>query len=152
MSLQHDIENAAGLDDAYRAGLQALRARDRAKIEAVPTRSLSGSVDVDSALRIRFARSPRWDYAIGWKQRNRAEYVYWVEVHPASGGRTIHEVSAKLVWLKEWLGAEGSRLGRYRRSFVWIASGKSAFQQNSPELKKLSMAGVHFAGGHYTIA
>jgi hypothetical protein len=64
----------------------------------------------------------------------------------------VDEVLAKLTWLKEWLNAEGTRLKAYRRKIVWIASGRSAFQQNSPQLRKLVARGVYFAGGHYVMA
>lgn len=151
MSFQEDIANIVGLNDAYRSGLRALRKGDRQKLSAAQTRRISGSADIDSALSSRFSQDPRWDYAIAWKAANQSELLHWVEVHPADGTGTIGEIEAKLAWLKGWLGNEGSQLRPYRPRFVWIASGRSAFQQNSPQLKKLVLAGVYFAGGHYTI-
>lgn len=152
MSFRQDVETTADLIGAYRRGLQALRKGDRTRITAKPSRKLLGSANIDAALRDRFPQAERWDYAVACNSPDRYEHIHWIEVHPASGMGTISEVSAKLAWLKEWLGSSGTRLNRYKKRFVWIASGKSAFQQNSPQLKKLVLAGVFFAGGHYAIA
>ena len=152
MSFEHDVAKTVSLENAYRRGLEALRNRDRAKITTERPRKLAGSAHIDAALGRRFPNEARWDYAIAWGVDKRSEEIHWVEVHPASRIATIGEVSAKLSWLKRWLKGEGSRLDRYKRGFIWIASGKSGFQQNSPQLKTLGLAGIYFAGGHYTIA
>ncbi len=151
MSFQQDVDATPGLKGAYCRGLRAVRGVDRARITATPPRNLTGSVDVDSALTACFPQSPRWDYVVAWKSPNRSEQVHWIEVHPAGGAGTIREVSAKLTWLKGWLAAGGKQLNTYERKFVWIASGKSTIQQNSPQMKKLVLTGVFFAGSHYTI-
>ena len=146
-----DVTQTSGLETACQPGLQALRAIDRSRITARQPRRLTGSVDVDKALMDRFPDANRWDYVAASQSSDNAEYLYWIEVHRATGTDTIGEVSAKLTWLKEWLCNDGARLNGYRRAFVWIATGRSAFQQNSPQLKRLAAAGIIFAGGHYTI-
>jgi hypothetical protein len=152
MSFQQDIAGILGLENSYCRGLQALRAFERSKIRAMRPRRITGSADIDSALSDRFPQDPRWDYTIACMTDNQLEILHWVEVHPADGTGTIGEIHAKLTWLNGWLDNEGARLNTYRRKIVWIASGRSAFQQNSPQLKKLVLAGVYFAGGHYAIS
>lgn len=152
MSFQHDVEETPGLSDACRRGIQALDATDREKITARPSRKLAGSVYLDSQLADRFPDANRWDYVVAWDTARNEELLHWIEVHPAGRRGCVDEVLAKLTWLKEWLNAEGTRLKAYRRKIVWIASGRSAFQQNSPQLRKLVARGVYFAGGHYVMA
>ncbi|HPD30000.1 MAG TPA: hypothetical protein PLL20_08410 [Phycisphaerae bacterium] len=152
MSFQNDVEQTAGLEHAYRPGKQALRPADQNKVDAIATRRLAGSADIDAALENLRPNENRWDYVVGWATKEKSEFLYWIEVHSASGAGAVREILDKLTWLKGWLDGEGNRLRNYRRKIVWIASGKSAFQQNSPQLKRLVAAGVYFAGGHYTIA
>lgn len=152
MSFRQDLQVVAGLEDAYQPGLKALRSRDREKITDPKPRNLTGSADIDTALCERYPDSPRWDYVAASTTQNRSEFLHWIEVHPADGEGTIGEVQTKLAWLKEWLFADGKPLNNYPRRFVWIASGRSAFQQNSPQLKKLASQGLVFAGGFYSMA
>jgi hypothetical protein len=111
-------------------------------------RTLVGSVDVDSALAAVLPDAPRWDYLVG-QRSGHEERVHWVEVHPASSTGNITEVEAKLTWLVGWL--EGTPLARHRRTFVWVASGRSAFNSRSPALKGLANRGLRFAGGHLSL-
>ncbi|NLE58871.1 MAG: hypothetical protein GX616_10955 [Planctomycetes bacterium] len=152
MSFQNDVEQTAGLEHAYQPGKQALRPADQKKVDAVAPRRLAGSVDIDEALGSLRPNENRWDYVVGWATKEKSEFLYWIEVHSASGTGAVDEILEKLAWLRRWLGGDGNRLSKYERKIVWIASGKSAFQQNSPQLKRLVAAGVYFAGGHYTIS
>lgn len=152
MSFRRDISRTPGLANAHHDGLQALRALDRQKISTVDSRRLGGSADLDSALRLRFPSNPRWDYVVAMTVPTHDEHLHWIEVHPASGLHCVRELEAKLSWLKDWLSADGAMLSGYKRKFVWIASGRSAFQQNSPQLKRLGQAGLYFAGGHYKLS
>ncbi len=150
MSLKRDVERTKGLEDGWQPGLQALRA-DRARVSASSTRALTGSVDVDRALRRRFRHASRWDYVVGWKRPKDVEFLHWIEVHPAGGSRMIGEVAAKLAWLREWLNGEGRPLRDYNRRFVWIASGRSGFRAGSPQSKRIASLGLVFSGNHYAL-
>jgi len=151
MSFKSDVRNTAGLRGAYKPGLQALRQVDRSRLTAKPARKLAGSVDLDTALAASAPRDSRWDYVVAWTRSN-GECLHWVEIHDADRAGAPAEVCRKLQWLRAWLESDGRRLEEYPRRFVWVASGRSAFQQNSPQLKRLALAGMHFAGGHYTLS
>lgn len=154
MSFEGDVAHTAGLSAAYRQGLKALRKGDRRKVKVPPrsTRRLAGSADIDLALAARFPQAARWDYAVAISVAGQSEFLHWIEVHSAGGLATIGQVLAKPAWLRNWLSNEGSLLNKYKREFVWIASGRSAFQQNSPQLKKMALQGLRFAGGHCMVA
>ena len=129
--------------NAFHAGIQALKAIDRSRIACAKTSNLSGSVDVDVALKQILPNSPRWDYAIGYRQK--AEVVYWVEVHPASLGN-IAEVQSKLQWLKGWLAGDGYKLRRLDARFIWVSSGRTTLTAGSPAVRKLAQQGVQVVG------
>jgi hypothetical protein len=152
MSFKRDLARTCGLEDAWQPGLQALSAPDRARITVKPSSKLDGSADIDAALLVRFPGACRWDYVVAWKAEGSKEFLHWIEVHPADGTGTITEISDKLAWLKDWLARKGTLLRKYQRKLVWIASGRSAFRQNGPQLKRLALAGLYFAGGHYIIS
>jgi hypothetical protein len=150
MSFQQDVQRTAGLEQAYQTGLGALRAQDRARVEARNPRALSGSVDVDKALQPLQPNANRWDYVVAGKIANSVtERLYWIEVHPASSSHNVREIQNKLDWLLGWL--QGQLLDRYKREFLWLASGKSVFHQNSPQVKILAGKGIQFKGRHFTI-
>lgn len=151
MSFQEDSDRVDGLSGAYRIGLQALQSGDRRRMNAEPTRRITGSVNVDTALSGRFPNVARWDYAVGWMTLVREERIHWIEVHPADRVGCVEEVMKKFSWLKSWLRTDGVRLSKYKRHVVWVASGACCFQQNSPLVKKLAGQGVFFSGRRYTI-
>lgn len=135
------IEGCPPLHRAYRSGLQALRARDRRRVAAQDSRSLTGSVDVDQSLRADFPNAPRWDYAIGFR-RPGGEKVLWVEVHPASTSE-VATVLAKLGWLRAWLKSEDAKsLASLSGEMYWIASGAVHITRTSPEYRRLAQSGI----------
>jgi hypothetical protein len=154
MSFEQDVNGTPGLKGAYRPGLKALPAIDSSRISPEQPRRLTGSVFVEGGLRklTRFKNAHLWDYVVGRNGAERSEVLHWIEVHPADGTHTIGELTAKLTWLIGWLDGEGKRLGNHKRKIVWIASGRSAFQQNGPQLKQLALKGLYFAGRRYTIS
>ena len=129
--------------DAFRPGIQALKAADRARIDCADTGKLAGSVDVDAAIQPSQPNAQRWDYAIGY--RRNAEVIYWVEVHPASLG-DVARVRDKFLWVRAWLAGDGSRLQAFEAEFVWISSGRTTFTQSSPAIRKLAQEGVRTVG------
>ena len=144
MSFKRDCDTTPGLAGAAKPGLQALNAADRARISPGPGTKLTHGIDLDGALSDRLPNDPRWDYGVARKV-GEGEQVYWIEVHPASGGASLHEMQNKLTWLKHWLA--GTALHAYPRELVWVASGKSAFTVRDPKIKALALQGLRFAGG-----
>lgn len=148
MSFAADVAATPHLADALRTGLGALEAADRTHITVGASVKLIGSVNVDLALKQSQANAPRWDYVVGQKH-DHTEFLNWVEVHPASGGGSIGEIQAKLSWLKAWMGS--TLLGAYPKQVVWVASGRSAFNNRSPEIRKLANQGLVFTGNHLSL-
>lgn len=128
---------------AFHAGIKALKAPDRDRIECSDTVRLSGSSDVDAALKASQPNAHRWDYAIAYRRKK--EVVFWVEVHPASSG-DIARVREKFVWLQAWLKGDAHRLRGFEAQFVWISSGKTTFTQGSPAIRRLAQEGVRAVG------
>jgi hypothetical protein len=149
MTFRRVVEATPEIADAYRPGLQALRAVDRARVAAQRPRALRGSVDLDGALAVAYPDANRWDYGIG-VQQVAGEKVYWTEVHPARDGE-IDVMRQKLDWLKRWLQNSAEPLDDLPREFVWIASGGVAITQSSPRLRGLAAQGLVFKGGHFRI-
>ncbi len=148
MSFATDVAATPLFGETFRMGLGALEATDKTHITVGASVKLAGSVNVDLALKPSQPNAARWDYVIGQKRGN-AEYLHWVEVHPASGGGNIGEMQTKLNWLKSWMGS--TPLDAYPRQVVWIASGSSAFNSRSPAIRKLANQGLVFVGNHLTL-
>jgi hypothetical protein len=71
------IEKDLG-EGAYKKGLQALKAADRALVKPGNSRLCHGSADIDSNLAAQQPQASRWDYVIAHDQ-----VLNFVEVHPA---------------------------------------------------------------------
>ena len=148
MSFSGDVMATANLEDAFCKGLGALAATDKARLTVGAENRLLGSVNVDAALQASQPNAARWDYVVGQK-KGQQEQLHWIEVHPAGGLGNIGEVEAKLKWLAAWM--RTTPLGSYPKQIIWIASGRSAFNQRSPLLKRLANGGLQYVGGHYSI-
>ncbi len=144
MSFKTDVTQVLGAD-AFRKGLGALRQTDVAHVSAQRPREIKGSADVDASLAGALPNAARWDYVVGRIQGN-IHQTHWIEVHPASASKNVHEIEKKLAWLMAWL--RDKPLAKYPRDVVWIASGKSAFNARSPDIKALAAKGCRFVGGH----
>ena len=95
MTFKEAVEATPGLDQAFRTGLQALRAKDRPHVDAEDPRSISGSADIDTALQNAHPNANRWDYAVAYKHQNRAaDVVYWLEPHTANDAEVSRLVRA----------------------------------------------------------
>jgi len=146
MTFRKAVSKTPLLEQAYRPGLQALRAEDRPHIEAEDTRSLTGSVDIDSA----YARSDpsgnRWDFGIGYQHANRPnEVVYWVELHTASDSE-VNVVIRKALWLQAWLRGPGVLLAEFERDIVWVSSGATHLTPTAMQKKQMAQAGLRQMG------
>jgi hypothetical protein len=152
MAFRDDVRQVPGLATAYRAGLRALPAEDRARVQPTRPSALRGSVNIDGALRYHVPNCNRWDYVVASVVGSpRAERLYWIEVHPANAGSNLREVFAKFGWLKEWLTSGARRLAAYPKDVIWIASGRSAFHAGSPEIKRLASEGIRFVGRRFKL-
>ena len=150
MGFRSAVAGTAALRDAYRAGLQALKSVDRARIRCANPRNLTGSVDLDSALAQSHPNEARWDYGIGIHKGQDGDIVVWVEVHPATS-RGAEEVCRKRSWLTQWLESSAPLLSRMARRYVWVASGKVVLPPNSPQRRRIAADGIHFAGRRYDL-
>lgn len=127
-----------------RVGLSALKALDRGRITVLDTRNLMGSVDIDAAFAKKQPNAHRWDYLIGQAQSTQIA-LHWIEVHPAQSGEDLRVVLKKFDWLKKLISL--TSLDKYRpRQFVWIASGRTAFNPRSPQQKRIADAGCALVG------
>ena len=146
MNFKTAIRKTPHLENAWAHGLSALRAQDRPHVEPEDPRRLTGSVDVDSALRSHQPNEHRWDFAVGHRHINRQkECVYWVEIHSASD-KEVQVVLEKLRWLKSWLAGGGNLLDQFERDFVWVSSGATSFTLNAPQRKRFAQLGLQHKG------
>ena len=144
MSFRQAVEATPNLgQDAFRPGLQALGAYST-RVRCRDTRKLKGSVNIDAALEATDRHSYRWDYAVGHEEA-RQDQVYWIEVHEASDHGVV-ALMQKVSWLKNWLAADGHRLGLLTKQYVWISSGTTTFLKTSQAARRLAQAGVLSAG------
>jgi len=142
------VSQTPNLSSAWKPGLGALRARDRPHVKPQSPHQLSGSVDLDKALKKvqPHANSNRWDFGIGYRHTNRAkDFIYWVEIHTASQSE-VDVILAKLRWLREWLQGDGRALNRFERDFIWISSGSTSFTLTSPQQKQFALLGLQHKG------
>lgn len=146
MTFKEAVQATPHLQNAYRVGLQALRAEDRPHIDAEDTRQLRGSVDVDTALRPVDPDGNRWDFGIAYKHSNRRdEVIYWAELHTASDSQ-VSVVIKKAQWLVTWLRGQGASLARFERDIVWVSSGATRFTLSSPQQKQMAQVGLRSSG------
>jgi len=153
MTFKQAVEgcDCSSVSTAYRKGLQGLKGEHRQKIKIADTRNLTGSLDLDAALKgtPKHCNKTRWDYGIGYKRPDQAkEYVVWVEVHPATSGE-VKKMLLKLAWLKKWLKTECTKLGELPRplGFVWLATEAGVnFTRGSSKAKLLAQYGLTFSG------
>jgi hypothetical protein len=145
MTFVSAVRSTPPLKKHLKPGLAAIRKSDRARVRCSQPRRLTGSVDLDSALKLVFPKKPRWDYGIGLGSR-----VVWLEIHPASSHH-IDEVLNKLTWLRGWLEAEAPALWRLRAKFIWLACGSVGFRSGSPQMKRISERGLKFRARQFVV-
>ena len=146
MSFKKAVRLTPYLQNAWVPGLGALRAQDRPHVAPENPRLLTGSADVDSALRAGEPNAHRWDFAIGYRHTNRhEECVYWVEIHTASD-KEVKVVLNKLRWLKSWLVRPGNLLNQFESDFVWVSSGPTSFTIGAPQRKIFAQLGLQHKG------
>lgn len=127
---------------AFRDGLGALTGNHSTLISTAEPRRLTGSINLDDALRVSFPNDSRWDYGIGL-QTSPNERALWIEVHSASSGH-VSDMIAKLRWLRQWLASYAPELQRISLRFIWIASGRVALSRGSRQARQIAGAGMEF--------
>ena len=139
----------APVNGAWRPRLQALQGDHRRRVSCADDDRLTGSIDLDAALRPvpRYANAPRWDYGIGYRPPSDAERAVWIEVHKAETGE-VAPVLAKLQQLRDWLAREGDDLRRMTdrsnadKRYFWLATDKIRIPRNSPQRRRLNKNGL----------
>ena len=116
MNFIQAVKSTPKLAKGLKVGLKAL-GKDRKKVTVGNTRELKGSVNIEACLRTDYPDTPLWDYVFGYKNK-----IYYVEVHPADGGRTVNEVKKKLQSLKDWRKKHAIALDNLKSSseYYWI--------------------------------
>jgi hypothetical protein len=150
MKFHEAVRQTPGLTNSYQRGLQALRPSARGRSVCPARHRVTGSVDLDEALKPLFPADPRWDYVIGCKREQGHEHLYWVEIHPAKPGE-VRQVLSKFSWLRRWLVKDGVRLNDLPASYHWLASGKTAITRQSASYRRLAKSGLHLAGRQLTL-
>ncbi len=146
MTFKDAVEKTSGLENAWRAGLKALRTRDKPHIRAEDTHSLKGSVDLDSAYMAAEPNANRWDYAIAYRHTNREEdVVYWVELHSGNDSE-INVVIKKAQWLIYWLKNTGTKLNKLEKDILWVSSGSTRLSPSAPQRKRMAEVGLRQVG------
>lgn len=132
-------------------GLRALSRASRSRVCAADAHRITGSVDLDSALKGAFPNAARWDYGVGYSADSRlADAVHWIEVHPSSHGE-VKVILNKFQWLRKWLQANCDSLLDLSQSYVWVSSGSTTLSPASPDRRRLAAQGIMVAGARYTI-
>ncbi|MGH9838899.1 MAG: hypothetical protein ACREEM_08955 [Blastocatellia bacterium] len=151
MKFEKALRQCPELADHLKPGMQALKSADARCVTCDDTRQLAGSVDVDSALSHDLPNATRWDYAVGVERKRRADFVTWIEVHPASSTGEVKVVLNKLDWLKSWAEKHAPDLMKLDREFVWVATGRVAFSSGSKQRRLLAANGIKFSSCPYSI-
>jgi hypothetical protein len=151
MKFRQAVNETPDLSGAWQAGLQALKEIDRNRVNAVESRRLKGSVDVESRLQALHPGERQWDYAVGFDPAGfQGEVIYWIEVHPANDGE-INVMLEKLQFLRRWLREHGQSLDSLPRAFIWVSSGKTSFTLTAPQQKRFALLGLQHAGRYFKI-
>ena len=140
------VEDIPGMPNGHcREGLQALKREHRKVIHIDEYVALTGSVDLDDALREQCPEEPRWDYGIGFRRGNREKAV-WLEVHPAGNAKDVQAVLRKAQWLDEKLNHVPRLRKMSRRPYCWVASGRSTITK-STRASRLLAQNAHLVKG-----
>ena len=151
MNFKGAVEQTPDVKDAWRPGLQALRAEDRPHVVAEDTRNLRGSADIDGALMGNEPNSNRWDFGIGYQHEDQEnEVIYWTEMHTASDSQ-VSVVIKKAQWLVNWLKTRAPKLRAFENDIVWVSSGATSMTLSSPKQKLMAQVGLRHVGSKLRI-
>jgi hypothetical protein len=150
-SFRSAVRSCDALKPALRDGLQAMKGSDAARVTAKDASRLTGSIDLDAALKTAEPTAARWDYGVGCTRANgRGDHAHWIEIHPCKAGE-VRAVEAKLRWLRVWLNGHATALSQLPAQFVWVSSSSTSLSPRAPARRKLAQKGLIVAGRHYVI-
>lgn len=139
MTFPEAVGSCPALAPHLQEGVQAIPSADRPRILSDRV-SLSGSIDLDEALRESCPNDPRWDYALGIRSSPN-DRVIWMEVHSANSAH-VTPVLNKLQWLKAWLRSHAPELGGLPAKYVWVATGRVQIASTGRQRRSLAEAGI----------
>ena len=152
MTFKEAVEAAQHpVNGAYCPGKQAMEKRHRLLVTCADSTRLTGSIDLDTALRRHRPDDNRWDYGLGYKPANGSEQAVWVEVHSATT-KEVSKVLKKLQWLKDWLNENAEQLRQLSERadkdtrYVWIASSGVHIPKHFSQAKRLAQSGLRLEG------
>jgi uncharacterized protein involved in copper resistance len=145
MTFKQAVNSSRAIAAHYRDGLRAVKGVDRKRMRA-SGRRVTGSVNLEDALRRTHANEPIWDYGIGIRHTANGDRVIWVEVHGANN-RHVGDVLQKHSWLTAWLSREAQDLKAISTTYVWLATGRVYINPDTPERRRLSQAGIALKAG-----
>lgn len=116
-------------------GLAALKSNSH-HVKAADTTRLTGSVDIDAALKSLYPHDARWDYVVGY-----GDEAYFIEVHPASTSN-VAEMIKKVNWLKNWLASSAPDLMKLHKQevYYWVPSGGVGISKGSVQYKRIALS------------
>ena len=140
MKFRDAVASTAEIADDLRDGLDALTKAHKSSIVAPDAKRVTGSVDIDAALRSAYPNATRWDYAIGYRINSKDDKAFFVECHRAKVDE-VPRVLQKKQWLQDWMRSKPMDRLRPRR-FVWVSAGGIKIPTNSPHRRTLNMQGL----------
>ncbi len=151
MKFRAAVEGTKQFVNAYQTGLHALTEKHKNHLTCSKPRRITGSVNVENALKPQHPNDPLWDYCVGVAEDTNIDRIIWIEIHPAAKSQNIDDVIKKHEWLVRWLDVAGAHLNAMHRLFVWIPSGESRIAPTDPRRKKLALAGVQLSRKRFEI-
>ncbi|MBQ3657142.1 MAG: hypothetical protein II956_09930 [Bacteroidales bacterium] len=108
------------LPNAYKEGLGAIKGNDKGKFDFIEnSRNISGSADIDAAMKKQFPHENRWDYVIGYNEK-----AYFFEVHPMTEGE-VSKIIAEKNWLENFLNNYAKNLNAIKMlPYFWLQTDK----------------------------
>jgi hypothetical protein len=136
-SFEEIVKAIPEIQHCFQQGLKALGS-DSLKIEPKNSRLCEGSVFLESCVMNQYRNVNLWDYFLSYNGK-----VYFVEVHPAQTSE-VDTVLRKFEWLKQWLLAKAESINDLKadQPYFWIASGRFAILQNSPQYRRVVQKGL----------
>jgi hypothetical protein len=128
-SFKNAVKETPDVRECFRAGKQAILAKERDKVELADLKKCGGSLFIDKCLfdQKKYLNDNRWDYALDYDGQ-----VFFFEVHTASSGE-VSTVIKKLAWLKGWLITNAPEINSLKATapFYWVQSNGYHILPNS---------------------
>ena len=137
MNFADAVRSTPEIAECLKTGLQALGSNS-SKVEVTSTRSLKGSVDIDTCLKGLYPNAPRWDYVFGYK-----DCVYYVEVHQGKTSE-VGRIITKFGWLRQWCQSTNLEDLKDRSTYHWVSTkGTDTIRKGSRHRRMLDQKGIY---------